>query len=36
MGCIRMHNEDVERVYELLVEGKSQVVVKIDHWFIDH
>lgn len=28
MGCIRLLNEDVERVYELLVEGKSQVVVK--------
>ena len=28
MGCIRMRNEDVARVFELLVEGKSQVVVK--------
>ena len=28
MGCIRMKNEDVAIVYELLVEGKSQVVVK--------
>src|SRR5688572_13805802 len=27
MGCIRMRNEDVERVYEMLVEGKSKVVV---------
>jgi lipoprotein-anchoring transpeptidase ErfK/SrfK len=27
MGCIRMKNEDVERVYELLVDGKSVVVV---------
>jgi lipoprotein-anchoring transpeptidase ErfK/SrfK len=28
MGCIRMHNEDVTLVYELLIEGKSTVVVK--------
>jgi lipoprotein-anchoring transpeptidase ErfK/SrfK len=28
MGCVRMRNEDVARVFELLVEGKSQVVVK--------
>jgi len=28
MGCIRMRNEDVAIVYELLVEGKSTVVVK--------
>lgn len=28
MGCIRMHNEDVEKVFELLVEGKSTVMVK--------
>ncbi|MBC8108841.1 MAG: L,D-transpeptidase family protein [Anaerolineae bacterium] len=28
MGCIRMRNEDVARVFELLVEGKSQVVVR--------
>jgi lipoprotein-anchoring transpeptidase ErfK/SrfK len=28
MGCIRMRNEDVELVYEMLVEGKSRVVVK--------
>ena len=28
MGCIRLRNEDVARVFELLVEGKSQVVVK--------
>lgn len=28
MGCIRMHNEDVALVYELLVEGKSTVIVK--------
>src|SRR4051794_8918363 len=27
MGCIRMRNEDVERVFELLVEGKSTVKV---------
>lgn len=28
MGCIRLRNEDVALVYELLVEGKSVVVVK--------
>jgi len=28
MGCIRMKNEDVGLVFELLVEGKSTVVVK--------
>jgi lipoprotein-anchoring transpeptidase ErfK/SrfK len=28
MGCIRMRNEDVAIVFELLVEGKSSVVVK--------
>jgi LysM repeat protein len=28
MGCIRMHNADVEWVFDLLVEGKSVVVVK--------
>jgi len=28
MGCIRMHNEDVEVVFDLLAEGKSLVVVK--------
>jgi lipoprotein-anchoring transpeptidase ErfK/SrfK len=28
MGCIRMRNEDVAIVYELLVEGKSVIVVK--------
>ena len=28
MGCIRMRNEDVERVFEMLVEGKSTVIVK--------
>jgi L,D-transpeptidase ErfK/SrfK len=28
MGCIRMRNEDVAIVYELLVEGKSTIVVK--------
>ncbi len=28
MGCIRLRNEDIARVFELLVEGKSQVVVK--------
>lgn len=28
MGCIRMRNEDVAIVYEMLVSGKSTVVVK--------
>jgi lipoprotein-anchoring transpeptidase ErfK/SrfK len=28
LGCIRMHNEDVALVFELLVEGKSTVIVK--------
>ena len=28
MGCIRMRNEDVAIVYELLVEGKSTIVVR--------
>ena len=28
MGCIRMHNEDVGRLFELLVEGKSTVLVQ--------
>jgi LysM repeat protein len=28
MGCIRLHNEDVEVVYKMLVAGKSTVVVK--------
>ena len=28
MGCIRMLNDDVAKVYELLVEGKSTVVVR--------
>jgi lipoprotein-anchoring transpeptidase ErfK/SrfK len=28
MGCIRLRNEDVEWVFDLLVEGKSIVVVK--------
>jgi lipoprotein-anchoring transpeptidase ErfK/SrfK len=27
MGCIRLKNEDIERVYELLIDGKSTVVV---------
>lgn len=27
MGCIRLRNEDVERVYEMMIEGKSTVVV---------
>ncbi|MFI5381897.1 MAG: L,D-transpeptidase family protein [Tepidisphaerales bacterium] len=28
MGCIRMRNEDVALVFELLLEGKSTVIVK--------
>ena len=28
LGCIRMRNEDVAMVFELMVEGKSTVVVK--------
>jgi lipoprotein-anchoring transpeptidase ErfK/SrfK len=28
MGCIRMVNEDVARVYEMLIEGKSTVLVQ--------
>ena len=28
MGCIRLVNEDVERVFEMLAEGKSTVIVK--------
>jgi LysM repeat protein len=28
LGCIRMHNEDVARVFQLLVESKSIVVVE--------
>jgi lipoprotein-anchoring transpeptidase ErfK/SrfK len=28
LGCVRMHNEDVAVVFELLVEGKSTVIVK--------
>lgn len=28
MGCIRLLNEDVERVYEMLAEGKSTVIVR--------
>jgi lipoprotein-anchoring transpeptidase ErfK/SrfK len=28
LGCIRMHNDDVALVFELLVEGKSTVIVK--------
>lgn len=28
MGCIRLRNEDIARVYELLVEGKSTVLVE--------
>ncbi len=28
MGCIRLHHDDIALVFELLVEGKSTVVVK--------
>jgi len=28
MGCVRLRNEDVELVYDMLVEGKSVVVIK--------
>lgn len=28
MGCIRLRNEDVAKVYELLVEGKSIIIVR--------
>ena len=28
MGCIRMHNADVEMVFDMVVDGKSIVVVK--------
>jgi lipoprotein-anchoring transpeptidase ErfK/SrfK len=28
LGCIRMYNPDVEELYDLLVEGKSQVTVR--------
>jgi lipoprotein-anchoring transpeptidase ErfK/SrfK len=28
LGCIRMHNSDVEELYDLLVVGHSQVTVK--------
>jgi LysM repeat protein len=28
LGCIRMHNSDVELLYEMLVVGKSRVVVR--------
>ena len=27
-GCIRLVNENVERVYEMLIDGKSTVIVK--------
>jgi len=30
MGCIRMKNEDIAVVYEMLIEGKSDVIVKDD------
>ena len=28
MGCIRLVNEDVAKVFEMLVEGKSTVIVR--------
>jgi lipoprotein-anchoring transpeptidase ErfK/SrfK len=28
MGCIRMANDDIPLVFEMLVEGKSLVLVK--------
>lgn len=28
MGCIRMHNEDVEQVFDMVSEGKTTVIVK--------
>jgi lipoprotein-anchoring transpeptidase ErfK/SrfK len=28
LGCIRMHNPDVEELFDLLVEGKSEVIVR--------
>ncbi len=28
MGCVRLINEDVEKVFELLVEGKSTVIIR--------
>ena len=28
MGCIRMHNSEVERVYEMLIEGQSHILVR--------
>jgi len=28
LGCVRMHNEDVELVFDMLSEGKSKVVVR--------
>jgi lipoprotein-anchoring transpeptidase ErfK/SrfK len=28
MGCIRMHNEDADVVFDLVAEGKSMVIVK--------
>jgi lipoprotein-anchoring transpeptidase ErfK/SrfK len=28
MGCIRMRNEDVAEVFELLVEGRSNVTIR--------
>jgi lipoprotein-anchoring transpeptidase ErfK/SrfK len=28
MGCIRLRHDDIEMVYEMMVEGKSMVVVR--------
>ncbi|UCG16548.1 MAG: L,D-transpeptidase family protein [Phycisphaerales bacterium] len=28
MGCIRMHNREVEQVYEMFVEGQSHILVR--------
>jgi lipoprotein-anchoring transpeptidase ErfK/SrfK len=27
-GCIRLINENVERVYEMLIDGKRTIIVK--------
>jgi lipoprotein-anchoring transpeptidase ErfK/SrfK len=28
LGCIRMHNADIALIFDLLVDGKSTVVIK--------
>lgn len=28
LGCIRLHTDDIAMVYDMLVEGKSMVVLK--------